>query len=707
MMQKIDVEGRLRDADVSRVMDEVDKTGDGFIDYAEFAAWLRGPSSSAQAIPTRRFLHDVKTILDNETPKERLLRCHRELDLGIIAALPPPSTTVRMEEADLWIFKMPEKRGVFDTNELPPRQNETGSIMGMMPGNALYRAGVRVGWRVVEIEGRAVVMSHDIHSQVAKKMGGGGGAKRGCTISLVASEAIEAHKAAEAAMVILREALEQAQAAYDASGPHPEDCESSTAGSASTADSADIADVEAASSTKVAIAEAAVVKFYNSEVCFPIARGCLKLQEINEKFCISEIMPGSKIHLAEQVPEDAYIVGDGEVGMGAYKVVERDAHHTATFNGGSLGIFFDAATGCLHGVTAGGQGEREGTMPGWFFHRVDGLPYSEKALNDCTTGCRDFNVVFREENTFGGLVADQTYFLIVEQSPEVPKREVEWRARMKKTREAERHASLPVHDCRKEQAPTGLHVSTRQGEFEAVLDRREGRSLGMNTELDDNDDALRVEEIAWWGVTRAWNTSYPLHEVRWGDRIVEINGVRGKASVLAKELQKEELLKIKLRRIDYEIGDEVEGRHMGEWTKAEIVEHHGDGFFKVQWLNGLDTDRIKGLFDLRKDPLQDPCHTKVAGHFFFAGSRLGRGLYMNKAGAIVQFQKDWRIFLSEDAIGCCYSVAGGTTLAAPAGDWPSPINPGKAARITHQTAMLCRVCAPDLAMQREICTYEN
>merc|ERR1719377_383159 len=100
--------------------------------------------------------------------------------------------------------------------------------------------------------------------------------------------------------------------------------------------------------------------------------------------------------------------------------------------------------------------------------------------------------------------------------------------------------------------------------------------------------------------------------VKEGDRIVQINNVCDSAAVLAAELKRKAILSIKVRRVDFDIGDSVLGiRPNGNWYPASIVEDNRDGTFLLQWHDGREDDRIKGLLQLKKeDEMQDACHKK-------------------------------------------------------------------------------------------------
>eukprot|EP00747_Dinoflagellata_sp_TGD_P095925 gnl/TRDRNA2_/TRDRNA2_166665_c0_seq2.p1 gnl/TRDRNA2_/TRDRNA2_166665_c0~~gnl/TRDRNA2_/TRDRNA2_166665_c0_seq2.p1 ORF type:complete len:795 (-),score=62.15 gnl/TRDRNA2_/TRDRNA2_166665_c0_seq2:80-2254(-) len=101
------------------------------------------------------------------------------------------------------------------------------------------------------------------------------------------------------------------------------------------------------------------------------------------------------------------------------------------------------------------------------------------------------------------------------------------------------------------QVGSPMHGAEMYSEFEIILDKSTARKLGvdvdpqnettlivMNVNQDSNDPGL-VEE---------WNMNNPDKAVRRGDKIVEVNGVRGNVFELRSECKKNQVLNIKLHR---------------------------------------------------------------------------------------------------------------------------------------------------------------
>lgn len=89
-------------------------------------------------------------------------------------------------------------------------------------------------------------------------------------------------------------------------------------------------------------------------------------------------------------------------------------------------------------------------------------------------------------------------------------------------------------------------VPQKDGEYEVILDRSTGDKLGIDVDHQDGV-ALLIEAIN-GGVVGTWNKANPSKEVQTGDRIVEVNGVRGEAMKLVDECKQQKQLRVKIKR---------------------------------------------------------------------------------------------------------------------------------------------------------------
>eukprot|EP00746_Dinoflagellata_sp_MGD_P066087 gnl/MRDRNA2_/MRDRNA2_27435_c0_seq1.p1 gnl/MRDRNA2_/MRDRNA2_27435_c0~~gnl/MRDRNA2_/MRDRNA2_27435_c0_seq1.p1 ORF type:complete len:772 (-),score=155.78 gnl/MRDRNA2_/MRDRNA2_27435_c0_seq1:3-2318(-) len=106
--------------------------------------------------------------------------------------------------------------------------------------------------------------------------------------------------------------------------------------------------------------------------------------------------------------------------------------------------------------------------------------------------------------------------------------------RMKATLDAE---DLILHS-NPLQKPVGL--------FELVLDKSSGADLGI--EVAHRKHYLRIDAINECGLVADWNKKYPQNSLLEGDRIVEVNKIKGDARTLLKEVVQHKQLRLKLRR---------------------------------------------------------------------------------------------------------------------------------------------------------------
>ena len=93
-----------------------------------------------------------------------------------------------------------------------------------------------------------------------------------------------------------------------------------------------------------------------------------------------------------------------------------------------------------------------------------------------------------------------------------------------------------------------LHARSGGSSYEVVLDKTSGTNLGA--QVNPGDGATLLVEAVVGGLLKDWNASGRGREVQVGDRIVEVNGVRGDASRLLEQCGQKRLLRMVLRRQD-------------------------------------------------------------------------------------------------------------------------------------------------------------
>merc|ERR1712146_469145 len=82
--------------------------------------------------------------------------------------------------------------------------------------------------------------------------------------------------------------------------------------------------------------------------------------------------------------------------------------------------------------------------------------------------------------------------------------------------------------------------------YQFTIDRSSGGKLGIDVDHEDNKTLL-VESIS-GGLVGDWNTAHPELQVRVGDRIVEVNGLKGDVLKMVEECKKPQLLECRRRR---------------------------------------------------------------------------------------------------------------------------------------------------------------
>jgi len=601
LLQALDKTGQFNDDDVQGVMDEVDESHDGFIDYAEFTKWLQGGTISPQA---------------------RLDLALEKLRKGEQAAMPPAGIEATVDEAELFFFLKKDQK-----MEDACVSNDSTVVHQISPTSNAFKAGVRFGMHVVGVAGRSMDISSNHLDQIVKLIHGGSRTARSCKMQFMTPADIRAHRGAMQVLEGLVEEVREAKEVCDRVSP--------------------------GQTGRVSILYAYVsVKYYNDTVRLPLVEGRIETTEIDNVFGLSRLMPKCKLYLVEEKS-----FGDAVRAIKSCKLVQA-ADETDTHIMSDKEVFLMKAEADVI------QAEGEKGTGGVF-------------------------------GTFYNLVPNRAYSLMVEPGLNSSSKEVARRKWMLKKENEERLSKLPQHDCSKEQIPFGIHVSTEHdGEFAVEIDNREGRSLGMNVSPDTDNVALRVEEIVSLGLVAVWNVVHPHFALKHGDRIMEINGKRGVADLLMSELKKHDVLNIKVRRFDFDMGDHVLGLFSNsKWYSACITKVNPGSTFTLQWFDGREEERIKGPFELKKENERNHvCHTRVQGDYWFVGAHNNHIMYKNSAGAIMNFKKRWRINFSEESDTCYYVAPGETGVYPPQGSWPSPANPGRIARVTPNAVRVCGVC---------------
>eukprot|EP00930_Biecheleria_cincta_P076017 TRINITY_DN6321_c0_g1_i1.p1 TRINITY_DN6321_c0_g1~~TRINITY_DN6321_c0_g1_i1.p1 ORF type:complete len:174 (-),score=39.08 TRINITY_DN6321_c0_g1_i1:682-1203(-) len=94
-----------------------------------------------------------------------------------------------------------------------------------------------------------------------------------------------------------------------------------------------------------------------------------------------------------------------------------------------------------------------------------------------------------------------------------------------------------------------LSKEPRNKEFKVALDRTDSALLGCDVDRQDGQ-TLVLAAITGVGLVTRWNEVNPGNALRPGDRIVEVNGVRGDAAQLLDECRKPQVLRMLVQRDD-------------------------------------------------------------------------------------------------------------------------------------------------------------
>lgn len=112
------------------------------------------------------------------------------------------------------------------------------------------------------------------------------------------------------------------------------------------------------------------------------------------------------------------------------------------------------------------------------------------------------------------------------------------------------HARAALGDAATPNSSSSKLSSRGQGaevrEFIVSLDRSNGKPLGVD--VDDTDgQSLLLRSLTSDGLLAAYNaTAEPSRMIKSGNRIVEVNGVRGSSSALVQECRKACMLRLRI-----------------------------------------------------------------------------------------------------------------------------------------------------------------
>lgn len=99
----------------------------------------------------------------------------------------------------------------------------------------------------------------------------------------------------------------------------------------------------------------------------------------------------------------------------------------------------------------------------------------------------------------------------------------------------------PVYTKEAPAAPT-----KSSNEFYITVDKTQGTRLGVDVDHQDGHTLL-IDAIT-GGLVEKWNQENPTQAVKQGDRIVEVNGIRGDVLQLVDECKKNKVLEMVVRR---------------------------------------------------------------------------------------------------------------------------------------------------------------
>mmetsp|Transcript_10347 Transcript_10347/g.26773 ORF Transcript_10347/g.26773 Transcript_10347/m.26773 type:complete len:209 (-) Transcript_10347:481-1107(-) len=91
--------------------------------------------------------------------------------------------------------------------------------------------------------------------------------------------------------------------------------------------------------------------------------------------------------------------------------------------------------------------------------------------------------------------------------------------------------------------------------FEVTLDKLPGTCFGLHVDIEPGYDFLPVTSVKPGGLAEAWNRRLPECRVEPGDRILEVNGVRGDSQQMAAACNADHVLKLVMQRRSRALGE--------------------------------------------------------------------------------------------------------------------------------------------------------
>jgi len=118
----------------------------------------------------------------------------------------------------------------------------------------------------------------------------------------------------------------------------------------------------------------------------------------------------------------------------------------------------------------------------------------------------------------------------------------------------EQLSQIPVSEVESSSSPTAEaprpvihHVGCSQN-YEITVDKSDGSRIGLEVSFDKKGENTLLIKAVKGGLALQWNYTHEDCQVRRGDRIVEVNSIGGNTDAMVKELKRNKLLHIKLRR---------------------------------------------------------------------------------------------------------------------------------------------------------------
>jgi len=118
----------------------------------------------------------------------------------------------------------------------------------------------------------------------------------------------------------------------------------------------------------------------------------------------------------------------------------------------------------------------------------------------------------------------------------------------------EQLSQIPVSEVESSSSPTAEaprpvihHVGCSQN-YEITVDKSDGSRIGLEVSFCKSGENTLLIKAVKGGLALQWNYTHEDCQVRRGDRIVEVNSIGGNTDAMVKELKRNKLLHIKLRR---------------------------------------------------------------------------------------------------------------------------------------------------------------